>query len=285
MSSISLNKFKEDLILQGVSDKTLYQYCIYLKKLPVGLEEQRRYIVQHPKNYNLIKAYRRYLKFVRRKGDLTFEELYELLDTFKLPSKRGSHGKKRSGIAIPRREWAKIIDKAPHEQAAVFLFIGFKAALRPGELRHLRVNDVNFEKRVFHIREREANPKINQIKWSPKFEKERDVPFDDDVVSTLRTWISEIRPKNLGHPYLVWNPHGNAKPGRVSANSLYKWVKKTHSLLKPHDLRRSCITEASNLMDIKIISKVAGHEEIKTTQDYILQEEEEVFEIFRKAMS
>ena len=75
--------------LQDLSQGTIEDYLFEMKKVPDNIEDQREYLIQNRKKRMLISSYRKYLRFLKSTGKIKAEQLLDLLDTFKLPKKRG----------------------------------------------------------------------------------------------------------------------------------------------------------------------------------------------------
>jgi integrase len=222
-------------------------------------------------------AYRNYLDYLEFRDFLTPEQNYKLKKHYQLPKRLG---KTRKGIAVDRKKWAELIKLGKHEQARLAIYIGLKAGLRSSEIRHLRVEDIDFEHKEIKIRERKEDKSKGQLDWYPKHFKEREVPFDDDMFHTLKNWVENIRPTNLGHPYLIWNPDPRAKPGIISDRAFWGWIKKAG--VNGHDLRRSCLTDALyRTKNPRVAQLVAGHSSLSTTTNYITSDKEKAFDQFR----
>lgn len=280
-----LDEYQQYLELRNLSKGTIKQYVTRLAWLSSDPKEQREFLQKNRKNYMLIHAYRSYIKFKKHKGDLTIEEMYNLLETFKAPKKRGGKHK-RKGKAYPKSQWPDLIKNAPHKQAKIGIWLGLQFGLRLSEIRHLRVEDINFSERIIYVQERETDEDVNQSEWNPKYCKERIVPMNDHQVNILKRWI-EKRPPNLPHSYVIWTDHHNGKPGPISSVTFQRWCKIADPQLSPHDLRRSYATNLyyKSGKDVKIVQLVLGHSNVAVTSDYLRLEGEEFMDKIRKAMS
>jgi len=274
---INLEDYSNWLISSGRSKGTVKQYLTYIRKLPEDLEAKEEYLRINIRDRNLMAAYRNYLDYLEFRNYITPEQNYKLKKHYQLPKRLGNT---RKGIAISRKKWAELITLGKHEQARLSIYIGLKAGLRSSEIRHLRVEDIDFKNKEIKIRERKEDKSKGQLDWYPKHFHEREVPFDDDMFQTLKNWIERIRPKNLGHPYLIWNPDSRAKPGVVSDRAFWGWIKK--SGINSHDLRRSCITDALYRTDSpRVAQLISGHTSLSTTTNYISSDKKKAFDMFR----
>ncbi len=114
-------------------------------------------------------------------------------------------GKLKVGIDIPTREEIKAIVGAAQGRWRPFLLTAIFTGLRSSELRGLRWEDVDLDKRELHVRQRaDRYGKIG----NPKSESgERTVPLTPIVANTLREWklacpkgkLGLVFPSGAGH--------------------------------------------------------------------------------------
>src|SRR5271166_3326302 len=101
-------------------------------------------------------------------------------------AERRQRGKLKIGVDIPTREEIKAIVGAAEGRWRPLLLTAIFTGLRASELRGLRWEDVDFEKRELHVRQRAD--RYNAI-GKPKSEAgERTVPLTPLVLNTLREW-------------------------------------------------------------------------------------------------
>ena len=156
-----LKLFREYMELQDLSIGTIEDYLFELKKVPDGIEEQRKYLLENRRKRMLISAYRKYLRFLKSVGKINAEQLLDFLETFKLPKKRGKTKKSRW---YPRKDWGDLLKSLPNSCAKMAAYIQLNFGLRVGEVSHLRVKeDIDFENMYIHIQSR--------IDWHPKHKR------------------------------------------------------------------------------------------------------------------
>ncbi len=140
----------------------------------------------------------------------------------------------------------------PYERALVETLLA--SGLRVNELANLKVEDVDFEKLVIHVK-------------NGKGGKDR------------TTFITSVTKKYIFR-YLKWNKHKSdyvftsRLDGKYSTNGLgdvmRKMSKRCDIHIHPHRFRRTLATElARRGMPIQEIQKLLGHSKISTTQGYI----------------
>jgi integrase len=257
---------------KGRAENTIKAYFSALRHIPKDVEgffENRNMKGAKMKSV----AYRSYLRFLAiKKDEIDRNDLMVFLDQFKPPKKRGN-GINEDLWSIPKDKWVDYIRHAPNQVAKMGIYLGFHFGLRLGEIMHLQIQDVDFRTKNIHIKiQRKTN---NQEAWNPKYNKERPLPFTKKQEKTLKKWINEVRPKNLPHNYLLWTLRGKRKNLRVDEKCFWRWCRITGKELdsrkfKPHILRYSFATHYyENSMDIKLISDLLGHADVKTTSDYL----------------
>lgn len=268
-------EYKNWMIQKNKSEGTIKNYLICLKKIPENIEKQKEFLLQYRKNRMMISAYRSFLKFLRYKRIIDFETLYELLDLFTLPKKRGES---KTGKSYHKEEWNDIIAKAPNRVAKFGIWLGFNFGLRISEILFLRTEDIDFENRIIRITAENRNDK-----WHPKHYKERQIPMNQNQFQLIKRWIEEIRSKTLNHNYLLFHP---TKEIQVETRTFQRWCKNTLKGLKSHNLRRSYATNLYYLTgkDIKIVQKVLGHSSVGTTSNYLKLEDQEYQNKVREVM-
>lgn len=267
-----IKEFQTWLFTQGKSVNTVKAYTTGLRNIPENVEEY--FANQNLKGVKLkIVAYRSYLGFLAiKKKVITRESLMDFKDTFK-PPKRRANGINEQLFSIPKSKWVQYIKKSPNKVAKMGIWIGFQFGLRLNEIVHLRVQDIDFRNKNVLIREHKET-KTHEA-WKPKYNKQRILPFTSEQEKTLKRWISEIRPKDLDHTYLLWNERGNRKNLLVQDKTFERWChfagKDIDSRkFKPHIMRYSFATHYYNeSKDVKLVGDLLGHSNVATTSDYL----------------
>jgi site-specific recombinase XerD len=99
---------------------------------------------------------------------------------------------------------------------------------------------------------------INQAKGK----KDRLVPLSENILNLLREYYKQYKPIEY-----LFNGQNHLKYSIKSCQNIFKKYidEKSHI----HVLRHSCFTNLiENNTDIRIVQKIAGHSNIKTTQGY-----------------
>ena len=263
------NEYKDFQISQGKSPNTIEQYISNLKLIPQNVD--RFFSNRSLANRRLkIFAYRSYYEFLYIKKEMiSREDYYKMRESIKPIKRRGNHISDRKW-SIPNTKWNDYIKQAPNQVAKMGIWIGFNFGLRLDEIIHLRVQDIDFEKGYILIREHKKRK--NQESWFPKYNRSRQINIlNDKQLNTLKRWITEIRPKDLKHDYVLWTPRsGNI----VGDRNFQRYCNKVK--LNPHILRYSFATHLYEVSkDISFVSKLLGHSKVSTTSDYLQLGEEE----------
>jgi len=276
---IDLTNFKQYMQLQNLSKGTIDNYVYELSKLPGDKNLQTSFLIENRNRRMLMSAYRKYLHYLRSIGKIDGEILFNKLDTYKLPKRRGQSKK---GNWYKQDEWNAIVSNGKDRCARMFLWLGFQFGFRLSEIINLRLEDVDLENKRLLVRQHPENIGKNQDYWHPKHFRDRSVPIAETKVRVLKRWIKE-RP-DLDHPYLLWS--GRTKK-KLSKRVCQRWTQDVRKGLKPHDLRRSFakVLYYNSDKDLKLVQITLGHASISTTSTYLGLEEEEVQEKFSKAMS
>lgn len=158
----------------------------------------------------------------------------------------------------PRQESFNARDRA-------MLTVFYGCGLRRNEGVHLSVDDINFDRRILHVRK-------------GKNYKERFVPFNKNASKMLQEWVYDHRPSLIKD-----SRSGSLFIGRVGnpmrGSSLYVRLKmlqlSTESIelqqkeLGLHTLRHSIATHLlANGMELQKIQRFLGHSSLESTQIY-----------------
>lgn len=129
------------------------------------------------------------------------------------------------------------------------LCITYSTGMRVSEIINLKISDIDSRRMVIIVR-------------NGKGKKDRTIPLSSNILNLLREYYKQYKPTE----YLFYGQN-TLKYSTTSCNRL---VKKYVNLdAHMHLLRHSCFTTLlENGTDIRIIQKIAGHKNIKTTEIY-----------------
>lgn len=138
------------------------------------------------------------------------------------------------------------IDNLKHK---AILTLTFSVGLRVSEITNLKIEDIDSKRMIIHIK-------------NAKGQKDRIVPLTTTVLELLRLYFKEYKPKEY-----LFNGQNNIQYSIKSCQNIFKKYIDENSHI--HILRHSCFTNLlENGTDIRIIQKIAGHSNIKTTEIY-----------------
>ena len=170
---------------------------------------------------------------------------------------------------FPVKEEADIMAKA-------ILELGYSAALRPGEIRRLKIEDIDFLNRVLFIEQ-------------GKGKKDRTVPVGETALKWVRRYIREVRPNHLKKPaersLLVGMRSGVPLTNRALTEFLAYRLKRSGSMrIAPHRLRASAATHmVSEGMNIGFVQQILGHKRLDTTRIYVQIHADELKKIMARS--
>ena len=134
------------------------------------------------------------------------------------------------------------------------LAVIYSCGLRVSELINIKINDIDNNRMVIHIRKAKGN-------------KDRQVQLTNQLLELLRKYYKKYLPYN----YLIVGQNR----GKYSTTSIQKIIKNSslkagiYKKVTPHTLRHSFATHLlENGTDIRYIQTILGHSDIKTTQIY-----------------
>jgi integrase len=162
-------------------------------------------------------------------------------------------------------EIAALARAAESEQdAALFVTAAF-TGLRLGELLALRWIDVDFGKRLVHVRRAYTHRELGP----PKSGRVRSVPLIDDVARALDGLSRREHltgPDDLVFPNVVGKPLDDSKLRRRFYRALERAGLKR---VRFHDLRHSFGTLAVQVFPLSDVKAYMGHADIQTTMVYV----------------
>jgi integrase/recombinase XerD len=141
------------------------------------------------------------------------------------------------------------LSKIENLKHKTILSLTYSVGLRVSEVRNLKISDIDSKRMIVHI--------INA-----KGRKDRIVPLSVNILNLLRLYYKEHKPIE----YLFNGQNSNQYSIKSIQNIYKKYIDDKTSV---HNLRHSCFTNLlENDTDIRIIQKIAGHSNIKTTEIY-----------------
>ncbi len=158
-------------------------------------------------------------------------------------------------------------------RARTIIILLYEAGLRRSELTGLDDKDIDFSARQFKV--------------TGKRNKQRVIPFGDELANTLQAYI-EVRNQTLGcsNGALLLDDKGK----RMTGDQVYAIVRKYLTLVtslkkrSPHVLRHTFATAMlNNGAGLESIKKLLGHESVNTTEIYAHTTFEQLKRIYKEA--
>ncbi|RLG13622.1 MAG: integrase [Candidatus Nanohalarchaeota archaeon] len=251
MEEEAIDKLKKELEIRNFSNKTVKAYVYYVK-------EFLKYTNSRTLNEDAVKDFIQ--KNIHKDDPSTISSQISAIKFFFeniLNQKLMLHHPKKNKT-IPEvltveeaRRLIEVIDNIKHKLIVRLLY---GCGLRVSEVINLKKSDLNFDERLIHIK-------------LAKGSKDRFVKIPDSIKEELENY-SKFGEKDI----LFMSQRG----GKLSTTTIQKIIKnfsKKAGLKKnisPHTLRHSFATHLLEAgIDLKIIQKLLGHSDIKTTQIYL----------------
>ncbi len=129
------------------------------------------------------------------------------------------------------------------------LTLTYSVGLRVSEIVNLKIEDVDSKRMLIHIK-------------NAKGRKDRLVPLSPTVLNLLREYYIDYKPKEY-----LFNGQNSNRYSIGSCQKIYKkYIEESGHI---HTLRHSCATNLlENGTDLKLIQKILGHSNVKTTEIY-----------------
>jgi len=197
---------------------------------------------------------------------------------------------------VTPQEFRRLLSATPTLWWRAFLSVAYTTGARLNEMLHLTWADVDFEESRIRIVSKKADADLHE--WEPKDHEGRVLPVPTEVMKLLVDLQAEAAE---GCPYVFvpswrWEyirrarAAGQWDDSRSLLNNLRRrlaTLRKSAGLAKftYHDLRRSCITNWAKHLPIHVVQKLAGHSDIKTTQEHYLSVQEDDLEKARRVQS
>ena len=245
-----LKKLEENLLLRNYSNETIKGYLMHVKKYldfsknnNIGKESAKQFIMQQLKTKEPASVGHAVfaLKYFFR------EVLKEKLD---IPNPKRN---KKIPIILTKEEIGKMISSTNNIKHKLILKILYGCGLRVSEVTRLKKSDLNFNEKLIYIN-------------LAKGKKDRFVKIPDSVLEELRAYCVLLSEETL-----FPSNRGGKLTKKTISKIVEKSAKKANVVKKvyPHLLRHSFATHLLEQgTDLRIIQKLLGHSDIKTTQIY-----------------
>ena len=245
-----LNKLKQEIEIRNFSVKTLKSYLNSINKFLDYLKEKEP-SQEEVKNYVQIQ--------LKKQNPATVaHEIFAIQFFFdKVLGKNIYVPRPKRNKTLPeiltKEEAQKLVNSPSNIKHKLILKLLYGCGLRVSEVINLDKNDLNFNEGLIHIR-------------MAKGKKDRFVKIPDSIVKNLMGY------SNLITEQLLFPSNRGGKLTTATIQAVVEQSAKKAEIKKevyPHLLRHSFATHLlESGVDLRIIQKLLGHSDIKTTQIY-----------------
>jgi integrase/recombinase XerD len=253
----------EDMQIRRLSPRTQAAYVTqislfarYFNRSPgqLGPEEIRRYQLYlinekklAPSSVTVALAALRFLYSV------TLKRPWDLSDVIPLPKKP-----QRLVPVLSPQEVQQFLDMIPHPAARVILTICYATGLRISEAVALKIRDIDSRRMVIHVHQ-------------GKGEKDRDVMLSPLLLTILRDWYRQDRPRGTDWLFPGRAPGKHIDPQTIrEAGSAARTHSGISKPITPHGLRAAfAVHLLENGANLRAIQLLLGHTSIATTAKYL----------------
>lgn len=230
VTSEMVEGFRDALVAEGLSDRTVNKYLTVLHGLFVWA--QRRYKL--PANP---------VKNVERRP----------------------HAKRGNIDVYSREEVLALVRAAESKQDGTIYLTAAFTGLRLGELLALRWRDVNFTNSAVHVRQNFTNGRVD----TPKSGQERTVPMSDEVAQALAALGQRDEFRGDDDLVFCGARGGHLAGHRLRDRYKAARKKAGLRALRFHDLRHTFGSHAIRTADSREVMEWMGHQDLATTQRYL----------------
>jgi site-specific recombinase XerD len=232
------------------SDRTIKSYLFYInqflennKTSPSRLTSQDFQSYLDNYNFTSVSQQNQIINAIRFLYKYGLDKKYDKV-SFKRPKSEKKLPKVIDGDFI--KEQLSKIENLKHK---TILSLTFSVGLRVSEVINLKIEDIDSKRMIIHIK-------------NAKGRKDRIVPLSQNILQLLREYYKEYKPNTY-----LFNGQNNLKYSSGSCNKIVKrYLGEEYHI---HQLRHSCFTNLlENGTDLRIIQKIAGHNNVKTTEIY-----------------
>ena len=232
------------------SDRTIKSYLFYINQFlnsvkisPTRLTSSDFQSYLDNYNFTSVSQQNQVINAIRFLYKFGLEKKYDKV-SFKRPK-----SEKKLPKVIDCEFIKKQLSKIENIKHKSILTLTYSVGLRVSEVVNLKIEDIDSKRMIIHIK-------------NAKGRKDRIVPLSQTVLELLRNYFTVYKPKTY-----LFNGQTSLK---YSPNSCNKIVKKyLGENYHIHQLRHSCFTNLlESGVDLRIIQKIAGHSNVKTTEIY-----------------
>ena len=251
LENSTLKTYKNYLKLKNYSERTIESYSGYLLKFILCTEKSALHL-----------SAKDFTEFMNTYQFTSYQQQNQFISSIKIFYEKILNRKFiKADFSRPRSEkhLPQIIDsdlllssinKIENLKHKAIISLAYSVGLRVSEVVNLKIEDVDSKRMIINI---------NQAKGR----KDRIVPLSQNILTLLRKYYLEFRPR-----VYLFNDQSNLQYTSSSCNAIVK--KYIDSKYHFHLLRHSCATHLiENGTDSRIVQKLLGHSNIKTTEGYM----------------
>ena len=248
-----IDKLKRELEIRNFSRKTVKSYVYSVEKFLEFSENKRLGL-----NENSVKDYIQIL--LKKQNPSTVSANLSAIEFFffnVLKQKINIPHPKRNKtipVILTSEEIKRLIDFTNNIKHKLIIKILYGCGLRVSEIINLKKEDINFNEGLIKIR-------------LAKGRKDRFVKIPDSVFNELKNYYELVK-EDILFP--------SSRGGKLTTATIRKIIKNSSKKvgikkdIHPHSLRHSFATHLLEAgTDLRIIQKLLGHSDIKTTQIYL----------------
>lgn len=274
-----LEMFLTSKKLEGCSEKTVFYYRYTILKLfakmdipiiKITTDNLRKYLVEYQQDHNCSKTT---IDNIRRNISSFFSWLEEEDYIIKSPVKRIHKVKTTQKVkaVIPDESIERLRDGCEEIRDLAMIDFLLSTGIRVGELVGLDICDVNFENRECIV--------------YGKGDKERRAYFDARSKVHLQEYLKTRVDDNPALFVSLKHPHTRLSISGVETRVKVISLRTNVNDLHPHKFRRTMATKAIDKgMPIEQVQRLLGHQQIETTLQYAMVNQENIKLSHRKYM-
>ena len=246
-----INICNKKLIFLNYSERTRSIYIHYMQKFTESLDKQ----IAHANALD-------FQMFIDNYKFTSVSQQNQIISAIKFMYKFGLDKKydkvkferprteKKLPQIIDKTELLNSISKIKNLKHKAIISLAYSVGLRVSEVINLKIEDIDSKRMIIYIKNAKGN-------------KDRIVPLSENILKLLRNYFKQYKPKEY-----LFNGQNTKQYSNYSCNQIVKkYISKDYHF---HSLRHSCFTHLmENGNDTRIIQKLAGHSNIKTTERYI----------------
>jgi integrase/recombinase XerD len=262
-----LQRYKQRMSILGRSDKTFDNYsrhfsaiALHFGMLPIDLEPDQvsdyLYMLQE-RSKTPSESYFKHtvfgLRSLLKSEGLEYEHL-------QLPSIKAS---KKIPVVLSKDEVWRMLMLTKLLKHRILIGLLYGCGLRCMEVRHLRLRDMDFDRKTLHLKVTKGN-------------KDRVLPLSEHLIRGIQSYIAAAQPKDYLFDGQFQDTEGNDKSSIYSSKGV-QWavnqaVKRAGILkdVSTHTLRHTYATHLlEDGLDILTVKELLGHARIETTMEYL----------------